>query len=164
MGWRGLRREGIHMDLTSAPLERWRHTSGMTFCNRARTAEGVEWDPAPPTSQLWKQNFISTPWGGCKIGDYKAFEVRNYSLGLIIGLRTTGQGWRKGGVPGLGVGSQIFALKCWWKRGNSAVIAPLPWFWVTHPGPYTPKPWALMCCSCHLFFSSTHGEGGGCRD
>lgn len=46
----------------------------------------------PPTSQLWKQNFILTLRGGVEIGDNKASEGRNYSLVLIVGLQEGG--WR----------------------------------------------------------------------
>lgn len=67
----------------------------------------VEGGPAPPTSQLWKQNFISTLWGSCKIGDYKAFEGRNYSLELIISLRLRGKVEDGGGS---GWGSDLKSL------------------------------------------------------
>lgn len=83
----------------------------MTFRIHARTAGGGGGTPAPPTSQLRKQNFILTPWGGCEIGDYKAFEGRNHSLGLIISLRLRGKVENRGGT-GWGSDLQIFALKC----------------------------------------------------
>lgn len=66
---------------------------------------GSKGAPATPTSQLWKQNFILTLRGGCKIGDCKAFEGRNYSLGLIIGLQ--GKAGDRGGTQ---AGGQISNL------------------------------------------------------
>lgn len=96
-----------------------RHTSGMTFCICTRT-EGVGWKeaggPAPPTSQLWKQNFIFT-LGGSE-AEHKLFFWGWSWLPNKFEDRG-GTGWGVGGFR-----SQIFALICRWKREPSAGIAP----------------------------------------
>lgn len=76
----------------TASMPPW-HTSRMTFWSQCVCGGGVRGiQHHPPTSQLWKQNFILTLRGGVEIGDNKASEGRNYSLVLIVGLQEGG--WR----------------------------------------------------------------------
>lgn len=75
----------------TASMPPW-HTSRMTFWSQCVCGGVRGIQHHPPTSQLWKQNFILTLRGGVEIGDNKASEGRNYSLVLIVGLQEGG--WR----------------------------------------------------------------------
>lgn len=76
-------------------LHVWRHTSGMTFWIRAGTTGGGEGSPAPPISQLWKQNFILTLWGGWDQG----LEGWDHSFAADCWPEGCGAGLQIGVVP-----------------------------------------------------------------
>lgn len=61
--------------------------------------------PHPPVN--CENKTLSWLCGEAEIGDYKSFEGRNYSLGLIIGLGTRGEAEDRGGT---GWGSDLKSL------------------------------------------------------
>lgn len=87
------------------------------FASRDRIVGGGS---APPTSQLWKQNFVLALQGGCVIGDDKGSEGRSYSPRLITGLRAAARG-EGGGDTGVRISNLYIemlmkekALSCNW--------------------------------------------------
>lgn len=129
-----------------------RHTSGMTFCIRTGT-EGVGWKEAggpapPPTSQLWKQNFILTLGHGYKTGDSEA-EHKLFFWGLKTGVVLAGGGWDLKSLHWYADERENLQLE---------LLLFCRWFYATHLRSLENKPRLLPP------FTSTHTEWAGQQD